>query len=249
MKHKKLFLGIAILCFVIIGIFHFNVNSPYIDTQLSIYVKSLSGEDSLTLDSDSSKTQFYLDISYLTNTDQNYSLYLLDNFEPVSFSLNNGEYQEYYEIDLQASDTPLITEDNLITINVLEYKNNDMCVLLTNEDFVFTKRFQLNYLRGTQNPTYKQLKVYPLDEPLDRTSIMENFLKIDIEYLLSQSHFYNEFINLKSEPIYYAALILENGKISENSTPFVFTTEQTRFAVPVDTNLKEGKNCILIYPF
>lgn len=92
--------------------------------------------------SDSSKTQFYLDIAYLTNTDQNCNFYLLDNFEPIPFSLNNGEYQEYYEIDLQASDTPLITEDNLITINVLEYKNNDMCVLLTNEDFVFAKRFQ-----------------------------------------------------------------------------------------------------------
>lgn len=83
-----------------------------------------------------------MDIAYLTNTDQNCNFYLLDNFEPIPFSLNNGEYQEYYEIDLQASDTPLITEDNLITINVLEYKNNDMCVLLTNEDFVFAKRFQ-----------------------------------------------------------------------------------------------------------
>ena len=83
-----------------------------------------------------------MDIAYLTNTDQNCNFYLLDNFEPIPFSLNNEEYQEYYEIDLQASDTPLITEDNLITINVLEYKNNDMCVLLTNEDFVFAKRFQ-----------------------------------------------------------------------------------------------------------
>ena len=142
MKYKKIFLGISTLCFVIIGIFCFNVNNSYIDTQLAIYVKSLSGEDSLALHSDSSKTQFYLDIAYLTNTDQNCNFYLLDNFEPIPFSLNNGEYQEYYEIDLQASDTPLITEDNLITINVLEYKNNDMCVLLTNEDFVFAKRFQ-----------------------------------------------------------------------------------------------------------
>ena len=69
-------------------------------------------------------------------------MYYLYSNTTIPFSLNNGEYQEYYEIDLQASDTPLITEDNLITINVLEYKNNDMCVLLTNEDFVFAKRFQ-----------------------------------------------------------------------------------------------------------
>ena len=70
MKYKKIFLGISTLCFVIIGIFCFNVNNSYIDTQLAIYVKSLSGEDSLALHSDSSKTQFYLDIAYLTNTDQ-----------------------------------------------------------------------------------------------------------------------------------------------------------------------------------
>ena len=62
MKCKKIFLGISTLCFVIIGIFCFNVNNSYIDTQLAIYVKSLSGEDSLALDSDSSKTQFYLEI-------------------------------------------------------------------------------------------------------------------------------------------------------------------------------------------
>lgn len=90
MKCKKIFLGISTLCFVIIGIFCFNVNNSYIDTQLAIYVKSLSGEDSLALDSDSSKTQFYLDIAYLTNTDQNCNFYLLDNFEPIPFSLNNG---------------------------------------------------------------------------------------------------------------------------------------------------------------
>ena len=55
MKCKKIFLGISTLCFVIIGIFCFNVNNSYIDTQLAIYVKSLSGEDSLALDSDSSQ--------------------------------------------------------------------------------------------------------------------------------------------------------------------------------------------------
>ena len=123
------------------SIYHNSSNEKSLQLRTILHDKDQN--EFLALRTEGESVTFYLDISFLANYDTTFQIYLLSNFVPIPFSVNDEEQRITHEFHIHAADEISISKNNKICIDGLIYNTNDLCFVFVGKTDIFIKGFQV----------------------------------------------------------------------------------------------------------
>ena len=158
---------------MIIGVFSLfissrdNIGSIYLlDSEIHLY--DYDGKKIIEVESEKDEIQLWGDFIFNSSENKEGTLILLKNFKPCPFSLNGSEYFERHNIEIPSSKENLYSTDNCIEIKGLDLNKNDMCLILTIDNIIVTKRFQVINVSSDKKNNVKSGNCFFVNQTLER---------------------------------------------------------------------------------
>lgn len=202
---------------------------------------------------------FYLDISFLSNFNTSFQVYLLSNFTPIPFSLNDTPKQISHELLVHSSTDFSISRDNKICIDGLTAHKNDLCFIFVGKIDIFTKRFQIVNENSSLTPTYPilQLNTNETFRPIDtRTyNIMFDEKSCNLHILINftsslDGNRYQEQFNDGQANFDVAVLaFIEPDNKFYNFGVAKVDGQYIEFSIPLDSDSNYDSLRIIVFPF
>ena len=263
MKKEKIivFICLIILSLVLIGyitIKNKKQNEQNKSFTVEMVVSDKADKTITSYCTDNNSIDILFDLIYSSNFETDGKLVILKNFHPISFTINGGAKVNDYTFKIFKTSEEMISENNTISIDLLDANLNDICVLLFVKDDIFTCRFQIENssikndnkiteLRSTYNLVADFGEKAQFFSSLDTTSLDEGVLSIldgasdnfycaiDLEKMLENTSVFNSYKKREKELSKYAIVpILNNQIIGE---VFYCESTESRFAFKINTTV------------
>lgn len=165
-EKRKIIVFICIMIISITLIGYITIKNKKQDKSFTVEMV-VSDKDDKTITSystDNNSIEILFDLIYSSDFESDGKLVILKNFQPVTFAINGGAQVDDYAFKISKTSEEMISENNIISINSLDEKLNDICILLFVKSDIYTCRFQIENSSIKNNNKITELKsTYNLD--------------------------------------------------------------------------------------
>lgn len=248
---------ILVVCFLIIDAYSNKSDEKALQITISLYDENRN--EFLQLRSQNDSATFYLDVSFLSNYDASFQVYLLSNFMPISFSLNDGPKKIMHELLIHPSNELSISQNNKVSVDGLTNYKNDLCFVLVSNVDTFTKRFVIVNKNSNLSPKYPILQLNT-DDPwcsVDGSSYNITFDKksnklhvlVDFMSSLNGNRYQGQFNDAKISFDVAVVILVEPDNKFYNLGIANVDEKYIEFQIPPNYILNCDSIRIMVFPF
>ena len=222
---------------------------------------------------------FEMDVCYSPSPGRGMAMYLLENFAPAPFVVNGRETAVYYlaKKPQKELENRNFVERNKIQLKNIKYTKNEYAFLFVDKDYLFVRRFQVNYPGGEQLPApqgsrveavparwkpMSKLHVYGCDQKQEHGGYNIPHWAMPLEGF----HLYHDMSNDYGKPIFgeygsksltlpitYAAVPVSFGKDGGITTGriFYYQSSEPQFYIKLEDKIApaQGEFQLLVFPY
>ena len=222
---------------------------------VGITVLDSEGEKLIEQDIDEPEIDLEIHIEYQTNKEQELSLYILNNFQHKEFTVQGEIYKDFPIVFNETDEFEQISLN--ISLENIETKENDLCILIVGDWSIYTRRF---FLRNTKGDFVDHIEMYEnkpeikSNENIDGERRIEKIngeyqLILDVEDTITSDVYREDFNNEQNEEIIYATIVLDaNGDIVGEPFYCSSTTGELRVMLN-EVSCSDGPVMAVVFPY